>query len=82
MTKSTKAGEGTANDVGNTDVGNTDLGNEESKSGIVKPSYIVATEFRDINDFSKVFKVGDDVSHLHQERLEGLVTAGYVKKGD
>lgn len=40
--------------------------------------YIVATPFRDINDFSKEYVAGEDVSHFDAERLERLVKNGHV----
>jgi hypothetical protein len=43
-------------------------------------AHIVANEFRDIADFSKVYKVGDDVSHFAAERLKGLVEKGLVEQ--
>lgn len=41
-------------------------------------AYIVAVEFRDINNFSKCYRKGQDVSHLPKERLEKLVTLKHV----
>lgn len=42
--------------------------------------YLVKGEFRDIADFSKVYKAGDDVSHLEAGRLARLVEIGLVEK--
>jgi hypothetical protein len=48
----------------------------------VKGTFTVAKgmSFRDINDFSKEWKEGDDVSGLDATRLSGLVEAGLVEK--
>jgi hypothetical protein len=43
-------------------------------------TYIVAQEFRDINNFSKAWKKGHDVSHFDEKRLQGLVDSGHVVK--
>lgn len=45
----------------------------------VEGSYLVASPFRDINNFSKFYEVGDDVSHFSEERLLRLVELGYVE---
>ena len=41
-------------------------------------TYIVATEFRDKDDFSKIYSKGVDVSNLPKERLETLVELKHV----
>ncbi len=45
-----------------------------------KISYEVVQEFRDIVDFSKVHKVGDDASGFEPGRLAELVKSGLVTK--
>ena len=45
-----------------------------------KAKFVVATEFRDINDFTRVYKVGMDVSYMGKDRLEHLVNTGIVEK--
>ncbi|WP_316851164.1 hypothetical protein [Pedobacter agri] len=42
--------------------------------------HVVTGPFRDINDFSKEYNVGDDVSDLDPARLELLVANGHVEK--
>lgn len=49
-------------------------------AGEDKPVYTVVKEFRDINDFSKVYFEGSDVSHFSKERLEHLESIGHVTK--
>lgn len=44
-----------------------------------KGKHIVTKEFRDKKDFSKAYTVGSDVSHLSKERIEHLVSIGYVE---
>lgn len=39
----------------------------------------VTVEFRDVNDFTKIHQVGDDVSHFDADRLEKLINLGYVE---
>ncbi|RZJ88734.1 MAG: hypothetical protein EOO20_12850 [Chryseobacterium sp.] len=61
---------------------------EEIYSAIANPKpekpkvykHFVASSFRDIKDFSKEYKVGDEISDLDAERLEGLVSKGLVEK--
>ena len=61
---------------------------EEIYNAIVNPKpekpkvykHFVASSFRDIKDFSKEYKVGDDVSALDANRLEVLVGKGLVEK--
>lgn len=50
------------------------------QSGATK--HIVIAEFRDINDFSKVYAVGSDVSHFNAKRIEKLIESGLVKRDD
>jgi len=38
----------------------------------------VLVEFRDIDNFDLIHKVGDDVSHFEKGRLDRLAAAGYV----
>lgn len=45
---------------------------------VEKGKYVVAQEFRDIVDFSKVHSVGDDVSDFDKKRLAELLAAGIV----
>ncbi len=45
-----------------------------------KAKFVVKTEFRDINDFSKVHHAGKDVSYMGKDRLEHLVNTGVVEK--
>jgi len=42
--------------------------------------HIVIGPFRDIKDFSKEYKAGDDVSDMDAKRLEALVANGHVEK--
>lgn len=42
--------------------------------------HIVTGSFRDIRDFSKEYKAGDDVSGFDAKRLESLVANGHVEK--
>lgn len=42
--------------------------------------FIVIKPFRDINDFSKKWQPGDDVSDFEEKRLERLIQIGVVKK--
>lgn len=44
-----------------------------------KSKYTVLVEFRDKVDFNYIYKVGDDVSDLAIERLEYLISLGYVE---
>jgi hypothetical protein len=44
-------------------------------------SFTVTTEFRDIDNFNKVHKVGSDVSHFSKDRLDRLVELKYVSAG-
>jgi hypothetical protein len=43
-------------------------------------SYLVVQEFRDKDNFDLIYKIGDDVSALSEDRLERLVKLGYVKQ--
>lgn len=61
--------------------GGSEPGSEaEKKSSTKKGKFIVKSEFRDISNFNKMNKVGDDVSHFHPERLQTLVDVGLVEK--
>ncbi|WP_131535463.1 hypothetical protein [Pedobacter nototheniae] len=61
---------------------------EEIYHAIVNPKpekpkvfkHIVTGSFRDIKDFSKEYKAGDDVSDLDPKRLATLVDNGLVEK--
>jgi hypothetical protein len=54
--------------------------NENTPGTEKNPVYIVDKEFRDRNDFTKVYSEGDDVSHFEESRLEHLIKHGIVKK--
>jgi hypothetical protein len=41
--------------------------------------FTVVKEFRDINDFSFVNEVGDDVTHFDSDRLNTLIALGLVE---
>lgn len=60
--------------------GNGDQGDDKKDTAKAKGTYTVKSEFRDISDFSKVHKVGADVSHFDVKRLETLVANGLVEK--
>ena len=40
--------------------------------------YVVASPFRDKNDFNLAYNIGDDVSHLDEARLAELIGKGLV----
>ena len=40
---------------------------------------VVISEFRDKSDFSKVYSIGDDVSHFDEKRLQSAIKSGLVK---
>ncbi len=42
-------------------------------------AYLVLKEFRDINDFNKVYSEGSLVYSLEQHRIDHLVNIGYLK---
>lgn len=44
------------------------------------PKYLVSAPFRDINDFNKKWKVGDDVSGFDRKRLSELLQNGLVEE--
>ncbi|MEN0095900.1 MAG: hypothetical protein AAGB30_10995 [Pedobacter sp.] len=46
------------------------------------PSYSVVSEFRDIDDFDKVHKPGDDVSHFDKDRIAVLLDRGHIELAD
>jgi hypothetical protein len=50
------------------------MAKEKSKSG-----YVVVSGFNDINDFGKVWREGDDVSHFDDARLDSLVERKLVQ---
>lgn len=52
---------------------------KEAKIESKATAYIVAQRFYDRGNVSKVYEVGEDVSHLDGERLEGLVGKGLVE---
>lgn len=43
------------------------------------PGYTVKKDFRDSEDFSKVYSKGEDVSHFNEHRLKKLVDLGHVE---
>lgn len=45
-----------------------------------KPAYVVVAPFRDANNYSKQYSVGEDVSHLTGPRLEDLIGKGLVEQ--
>lgn len=47
-----------------------------------KAAYVVVSEFRDRDDFSKTYAEGDEVSGFDAERLEDLVARKLVKKAE
>lgn len=53
------------------------------KKADVQPdgSYRVVQKFRDKDDYSKSYEIGDDVSHFDDERIEDLVSRGLIKSG-
>lgn len=48
------------------------------RKAAAKKKFIVEKAFRDIAEFSKIFREGDDVSHLNKDRLAHLIRIGYV----
>lgn len=59
---------------------NTDGEGDQSETKPEQPKgHIVTREFRDKKDFSKVYRIGSDVSHLSKERLDHLISIGYVE---
>lgn len=44
------------------------------------PVYTVKKQFRDKNDFNKLYQVGEDVTNLDAKRLETLINKGLVQK--
>lgn len=42
--------------------------------------YVVVSPFRDINDFSKAYEEGEDVSHLSDDRLLDLLEKGLIEE--
>jgi len=51
---------------------------QENKEQSGAKKHLVVNPFNDINDFSIVYSVGDDVSHLDAERLAKLIELGLV----
>lgn len=50
--------------------------------GKAKPAkYTVLKPFADKDNFSKMWKEGDDVSHFDEDRLASCVKRGLIKKG-
>lgn len=64
-----------ANTVSNTATETTD-----EKSKVKKGGFVVIQEFRDKDNFDKVFEKGDDVSHFDADRLKKLVENKVVEK--
>lgn len=56
---------------------------EAAEAAAAKPGktkkVAVLMEFRDKNDFDKVYSVGDNVNHFDEERIEDLKAKGLVK---
>ncbi|MCL7987734.1 hypothetical protein M8998_07270 [Sphingobacterium sp. lm-10] len=52
-----------------------------SKSKGKAAKYTVLTPFADKDNFGKMYKEGDDVSHFDEDRLASCVKRGLVKKG-
>lgn len=48
-------------------------------SAAPKVGHFVAAPFRDRDDFTKEYNIGDDVSHLGEGRLEDLISKGLVE---
>jgi hypothetical protein len=42
--------------------------------------HVVSTEFRDKHNFSKLYAIGEDVSHLDEDRKADLLSKGLVKQ--
>lgn len=57
-----------------------DKADADAKKAEKAKKFIVASEFRDVSNFDKVHKVGDDVSSFDKARLDSLVNRGLVKK--
>lgn len=57
-----------------------DKADADAKKAEKAKKFIVASEFRDVSNFDKVHKVGDDVSLFDKARLDSLVNRGLVKK--
>lgn len=55
-----------------------DTGNESGES----KSYVVADgkSFRDKNNFEKEYKAGDDIKGFDQDRLDHLLSIGYIQE--
>lgn len=58
----------------------TNTETKEEKPKVKKGGFVVIQQFRDKNDFDKIFEVGDDVSKLDTDRLERLVKLKVVEK--
>lgn len=43
------------------------------------PIYVVVSPFRDKDNFDKLYKPGEDVSHFDKDRLESLVKSSLVQ---
>jgi hypothetical protein len=69
----------TGSGSGSDDDGSED-NQEKASSKKKKGGYKVVKEFRDKSSFSIVNKVGSDVSHFDQARLDRLVKSGLVEK--
>lgn len=52
-----------------------------SKEAAQEPQYKVVAlkEFRDKDNWAKVYRVGADISHLSEERIKHLIKIGYAK---
>jgi hypothetical protein len=44
--------------------------------------YLVIQRFMDKGDSSIIYEVGDDVSHLEEDRLSELVSKGLIESGE
>jgi hypothetical protein len=53
-----------------------------NKVTLPKGPFYATVEFRDINDFGKIYAAGSNVSHLETDRLTRLMELGYISAGE
>ncbi len=56
------------------------MAKKEKEQEEIVPSFVVLQQFRDADDFNKIYSVGQDVSDtFDKERMDSLIAKGLVK---
>ena len=53
---------------------------EDTTPKAAAPTYTVIHQFNDKHNFATIYRIGQDVSHFNEARLQELISKGLVEK--